>query len=260
MIDSHSSAGQGLDLVAFWRARVRGARDGRPALHGALLVHARPGVAADHQPLQRGHAGVAARVARRGVLRGRRQPARRRRALRRAGSRRCTRPPAAIRRAARGGRRTWRVRRRPGDDRRAAHAIAAPCGARSASTASRARRCSTPTEQGVRRGGRARCWPRVRGARCSSARPTDPEGPDGTRPGRPHGELAESSRRRRASSAGWRSCPTATGTPAHCRRRCWRSPDRRLRQADRPDEPGEVAVARVLSRSGAGSSCTARRS
>ena len=48
-------AGQGLDLVASG-GRHRGARRRRAALPGALLVHARPGVAADHQPLPRGHA------------------------------------------------------------------------------------------------------------------------------------------------------------------------------------------------------------
>ena len=65
-------AGQGLDLVTFWRGVDRGHGAARPALHGALLVHARPGVAADHEPLQPGDAGAAAGVARARVLRGRR--------------------------------------------------------------------------------------------------------------------------------------------------------------------------------------------
>ena len=52
------------DLVTFWRESTEVARTRRPVLLDALLVHARPGVPARHEPLPRGDARDPRRVAR----------------------------------------------------------------------------------------------------------------------------------------------------------------------------------------------------
>ena len=155
---------------------VGGARARRPVLLDALLVHARPGVPARHEPLPRGDARDPRRVARRGVLRRRRQQARRRRPL-----------AARHLHAARGDERgpvqqpslarEHGARRRPGDDRAAAHAPRRRLG--------RARPVPRARQPDVRRRGARldrgrRAAPRRGRAhgRCSSARRRDPEGPD----------------------------------------------------------------------------------
>ena len=98
----------------------RGHRAGRPVLHGRVLVHARSGLAADHEPLQRPDAGAAAGSARARVLRGRRQQAGRRGPFAerhvdapRGDRRRPEREPALAR--------EHRDGRRPGAHRRPAH-------------------------------------------------------------------------------------------------------------------------------------------
>ena len=73
----------------------RGARRRRAALSGALLVHPRSGVPADHQPLPGGPAGVPGGVGGRGVRGATTSTTSPTSPGRRAGSPRCTRRPAA---------------------------------------------------------------------------------------------------------------------------------------------------------------------
>ena len=239
-------AAAGLDLVPFWREAGEIIDAAGPALHGALLVHARPGVAADHEPLQRVHAGAPARVARARVLRGRRPQARRRGPLPDAGSRRCTRPT--------GGDPSWqpsvagehRARRRPGAHRRPAHPARRRLGrARPLPRAGRSRMFSDDEIAFVRAVAPALAEGARRALLLGEAQ--DPEGPDAP------GLLVLSS--------AWE---VESATPGVER---WISdlPGRRLgrrapaaRRAGRGragaalrrgrDAPGEVALARVLSR------------
>jgi hypothetical protein len=62
-----------------------------------------------------------------------------------------------------------------------------------------------------------------------------------------------------ARSAGWPRCPTATGTPASCRRRYMRSRAARCAPPAIPDQPGEVAVARCCHARAPGWCSTGRR-
>ena len=68
-----AAARRGSDLVTFWREVAPTLRRGGAALRGALLLHRRPGVAADHQSLPGGPAGDPRGVARPGVRRARLQ-------------------------------------------------------------------------------------------------------------------------------------------------------------------------------------------
>ena len=248
--DRPSWPAEGSTSPTFWRESTEAVATRRAALHVALLVHARPGVAAGHEPLPGRDPGAAAGVARARVLRGRLPQDGRRRPLRARGSRRCTRRPAATRVAApRWNQYMQPVRRRPGAARRPAHAAGRRLGHAGPLPRAGPAACSTPT----RSASCARSSPYLaegarRGLLVGEA--ADPEGPDA--PGLVVlGRTGASSRSRRASSAGSPSCPTATGRPSgKLPPSVLAVAGRALRTAEHADAPGEVALARVLSRAG----------
>ena len=146
----------------------------------------------------------------------------------------------------------WQANMEMGGDqellRRPAHARGRPVGeprplprARRAAVQRRRDRASCAGGAVPRRRSAARAAAR-RGARSRRAR-TRPACSCSRRSGR-------SSPPRRASSAGWPTCPAATGTPAACPPPRCRSPSARCARRRARTRPGEVALARVLSRLG----------
>ena len=62
-------SGQGLDMVAFWRACAPVLADAVPHYQSAVLLHSRPGLPPGDQSFPGGAARVSARVGRTGVHR-----------------------------------------------------------------------------------------------------------------------------------------------------------------------------------------------
>ena len=248
----------GARRLTLWHevTEIVGARG--PALHVALLVHARPGVAADDEPLPPGDAGAPARVAREGVLPAGRARPDERRAL---GSGVSTHPRGHRRRSQPSPR--WQANMEMGGDQELLVALRTRAGTRGAS-------------RPLPGAGRAACSTRRRSA--SSPRPArrwregarralllgearDPEGPDSP------GLLVLSARASVESSTAGRGALVSElpggrlGADGRLPPSVLSVAAQALRTAEGADAPGEVAVARVLSDSGhAGWCSTARRS
>ncbi len=240
-------SGQGLDVVAFWRACTPVLADAVPHYMGPCCYTLDPGVAADHQPFPGGHAGVSAGVGGRGVRRGRRQPPRRRGAY--------AIGISTLHEATNGDPSSsprWHANMAYGGDQEMVAALRTRSGeAWGAVTLYRepdrplfdpaelafVRAVSQPLADGVRRG-------------LLVGEAADPEGPDALRLWSCSARTGNRSRSRPAPRHGWTTCRTGTRRRAGCPRRCSRWPGRARRAGAEPGQAREVAEARVLTRSG----------
>ena len=206
-----------------------------------------PGLAPDHEPLPRRAAGVPTRGAEARVLRRRRQPDLRRRPLggrdldpARGDRRRPVLEPGVAHEHGDG--------RRPGDDRRDADGGRRGLGRRRSLSRARASRCSTATRRRSSRRSHP-IWRQGRARRFWSARRSDPQWPDS-----PGLVVLSSDGEVESTTPGverWLSdLPDGDWDAGRLPSAVHAVASRALRTAESRDEPGEVALARVLSRSG----------